>query len=401
MKFNILKILIPFLLLFNIVYADEIYNKNNQTLDLYGNLNVKNIISKKKAKSTKSVEKYNFDLGLKGTSIINDNLKAFGQFEYTIQINELKSGIKTNKPEFNVRYPIILQLGFLGLQYNGMTISYGRNYGILYDTTSYIKKFPIFDEEVYYTNDHFMFAKANNLTTYRNNNFLGLDGLNIALQYQGNNNFNKLEQNGPGWGTSIEYNLGFGINIIGSYFSSYSNPDPNSSFAKYFFFHPYFKKIDKKHKKIKLVQKFKKKDDNKKLSNAYALGIKYNKKNIYLSTVFSETNNSVRYNHNDDYLLANKTKSLEFLGQYTFNDNIQASISYLQSQGYNIPPGSDFPAGKIDLAKYLTIGTSYSFSKNFLAYLGYKISLLNNTEYVQSSRIPNKNMIGLGLTYYF
>ncbi|QJC30025.1 porin [Enterobacteriaceae endosymbiont of Plateumaris sericea] len=391
MKFNILKIFIPFLLLFNIVYANEIYNKNDQTLDLYGNLDVNNIITKKEAKSTKSVEKYNFDLGLKGTTIISNNFKAFGQVEYTIQIN---------KPESSTNYPII-HLGFLGLQYNDITISYGRNYGILYDTISYIKKFPMFDKAIYYTNDSFMFGRANNLTTYRNNNFFGFDGLNIALQYQGNNNFNKIEQNGQGWGTSIEYNLGFGINVIGSYFSSYSNPDPNSSFAKYFYGNSYFSKKNKLNKFKKPEKKLKKVHNNKKMSNAYALGIKYNKKNIYLSTVFSETNNSVRYHTNYEYLLANKTKSLEILGQYTFNDNIKASISYLQSQGYNIPPGVDYAAGQIDLAKYLTIGTTYSFSKNFLAYLGYKISLLNDTDYVLSGRIPNKNMFGLGLTYHF
>ncbi|QJC29140.1 porin [Enterobacteriaceae endosymbiont of Plateumaris rustica] len=379
MKFNILKILIPFLLLFNIVYANEIYNKNNQTLDLYGNLNVNNIFFKKNVKSIKNDEKYNFDLGLKGTTIINNYLKAFGQFEYTIQIN---------KPESNPHYPII-HLGFLGLQFYDMSISYGRNYGILYDTISYIDKFPILNEGIYYFNDNFMFGRANNLTTYRNKNFFGLiDGLNIALQYQGNNNFSKIEQNGEGWGSSIEYNLGCGINIIGSYFSSYSNPNPN----KLLFHNSFFSKKNKQEKK---------KSNNKKMSNAYALGIKYNKKNIYLSTVFSETNNSIRYVANDDLLLANKTKSLEILGQYTFNNNIKASISYLQSQGYNIPPGDDYPSGRIDLAKYLNIGTSYSFGKNLLAYLGYKINLLNNTDYVVSAYIPNNNMIGCGLTYYF
>ncbi|QJC28695.1 hypothetical protein GJT81_01545 [Enterobacteriaceae endosymbiont of Plateumaris consimilis] len=397
MKFNILKLLIPFLLLFNIVYANEIYDKNNQTLDLYGNLNVYDIFSKKNNKPVKHNKQYNFDLGLKGTTKINNVLKAFGQFEYTIQIN---------KTESQPNYPII-HLGFLGLQYYNTTISYGRNYGILYDAISYINKFPILNDGIYYFNDNFMFGRSNNLTTYRNNNFFGLiDGLNIAFQYQGNNEFSKKEQNGEGWGSSIEYNLGCGINIIGSYFSSYSTPDIHNKSLFYKF--NFGKNI--KNKKVKIKDNNKdnnkdnrnnNKDNNNNMSNAYALGIKYNKENIYLSTVFSATNHSMRYLAHNQFLLANQTKSLEILGQYYFNKNLKASISYLQSQGDNIPAGTDYPSGRIDLAKYLTIGTSYSLGKNFLAYVGYKINLLNLTDYVISTYIPNDDMIGCGLTYHF
>ncbi|QJC28247.1 porin [Enterobacteriaceae endosymbiont of Plateumaris braccata] len=387
MKFNILKLLIPFLLLFNTVYANEIYDKKDHTLDLYGNLNVYDVFAKKNNKPVKHNRQYNFDLGLKGTTKINSDLKAFGQFEYTIKIN---------KTESQTNYPII-HLGFLGLQYYNTTISYGRNYGILYDTISYINKFPVLNDGIYYFNDNFMFGRANNLITYRNKNFFGLvNGLNVALQYQGNNDFSKkIEQNGEGWGSSIEYNLGFGINIIGSYFSSYRTPSIHNKSL----FHKFFLDKDEKNKKIKIEP------DDKKISNdnanAYALGIKYNKENIYLSTVFSETNHSMKYIANNNILLANQTKSLEILGQYTFNDNVKASISYLQSQGYNIPAGIDYPAGRIDLAKYLTIGTTYSLGKNFLAYVGYKINFLNLTDYVVSTYIPHDDMVGCGLTYHF
>ncbi|VTN40515.1 Outer membrane pore protein E precursor [Raoultella ornithinolytica] len=70
--------------------------------------------------------------------------------------------------------------------------------------------------------DNFMTARTNGVATYRNSDFFGLvDGLTIALQYQGkNNNRDRLKANGDGYSTSVDYNIdGFG------FAAAYSNSD--------------------------------------------------------------------------------------------------------------------------------------------------------------------------------
>ncbi|MCV5180273.1 porin, partial [Escherichia coli] len=77
--------------------------------------------------------------------------------------------------------------------------------------------------------DNFMNGRANSVATYRNNGFFGqVDGLNFALQYQGNNeksglfdqegsgngNGRKLaKENGDGYGMSTSYDFDFGLSL--------------------------------------------------------------------------------------------------------------------------------------------------------------------------------------------
>lgn len=124
-------------------------------------------------------------------------------------------------------------MGFAGLKFGDYgSIDYGRNYGVLYDVEGWTDTLPEFGGDSYTYSDNYMTGRANNVATYRNNNFFGLvDGLSIAAQYQGKNDGTNCEesnangdctftqnlssnprdvqnQNGDGWGLSTTYDIG-------------------------------------------------------------------------------------------------------------------------------------------------------------------------------------------------
>ncbi|QJC32545.1 porin [Enterobacteriaceae endosymbiont of Donacia dentata] len=389
MKFNIFKILILFLLSINFSNASEIYNNNGQKIDLYGILEIKNTVSKNNIKIPQQYRdtESNIILGLKGVTNIFNDIYSYAQIEYSLPIHQV---------EINKDISPSIRLGFIGVKFNhgNSSIDYGRNYGILYDVTSYMKKNSFFEKNFMYDkNDYFMFGRTNNLLTYRNKNFFGLlKGLNIALQYKNsdqnyddneNSLENSLENSKQGWGTSINYKIGnTGVSVSGAYFNV-------------------LKTTDKDKKIFSNIKIF----DNKNI-NTYAIGAKYQKNNIYLAAVLSSSYNGLKYtdfNSNDNgHLFAHKITNLEIIGQYKFDDNLKTTISYTQSQGYDIPTGYHYLGGNIDLSKYILINTMYKFNKNFSAYIGYRISLLsNNNDYIKNNRIFNGNILGIGITYNF
>ena len=77
--------------------------------------------------------------------------------------------------------------GFAGLKFaNYGSFDYGRNYGVVYDAEAYTDMLPEFGGDSYSYTDNYMTARSNGLATYRNRDFFGLvEGLNLALQYQG------------------------------------------------------------------------------------------------------------------------------------------------------------------------------------------------------------------------
>ncbi|QJC34174.1 porin [Enterobacteriaceae endosymbiont of Donacia cinerea] len=404
MKYNILKFLIPFLLIIsniNITNASEIYNKNGEKIDLYGFLDIKKAYSKDREDIPKKYENIisNMIIGLKGKTNIFNDVYGYTQFEFSLPINQNTEIDKNIFPS--------IRLGLIGLNFNhgNSSLDFGRNYGILYDTTSYIKKDSFFTDDLMYNyNDKFMFGRTNNLLTYRNKNFFGLiKGLEIALQYKSphfytednvfydehNNDENRdifveKEKNKKGWGASIGYKIGnSGVSITGSYFNSSKIIDKNDELKKVF--------------SIKNTNH--KNDDN---INAFSIGAKYEKNNIYLATVFSKAKNSLTYLDKHSYSFAHKIKKLEIIGQYKFDNNLKATISYVQTEGNNIPAGYHYLGGNINFLKYISINTIYKFSKNLSAYFDYRINLLNKKDrYIKSNDIFTKNLFGIGIIYNF
>ncbi len=149
--------------------------------------------------------------GLKGETQITDQLTGYGQWEYQVNLNKAENE-DGNHDSFT-------RVGFAGLKFADYgSLDYGRNYGVLYDVTSWTDVLPEFGGDTYGA-DNFLSQRGNGMLTYRNTNFFGLvDGLNFALQYQGkngsssetNNGRGVADQNGDGYGMSLSYDLGWG-----------------------------------------------------------------------------------------------------------------------------------------------------------------------------------------------
>lgn len=225
MKVKVLSLLVPALLVAGAANAAEVYNKDGNKLDLYGKVDGLHYFSDNK--DVDGDQTY-MRLGFKGETQVTDQLTGYYQWEYQIQGNSAEN--ENNS---------WTRVAFAGLKFQDVgSFDYGRNYGVVYDVTSWTDVLPEFGGDTY-GSDNFMQQRGNGFATYRNTDFFGLvDGLNFAVQYQGkngsvsgegmtNNGRGALRQNGDGVGGSITYDYeGFGIG--GAISSSKRTDDQNS-----------------------------------------------------------------------------------------------------------------------------------------------------------------------------
>ncbi|MBS0847839.1 porin [Citrobacter sp. JGM124] len=384
MKRNILAVMIPAILVAGSVNAAEIYNKDGNKLDLYGKVVGERGINhqnKDKAKGTKkgSTDSSYAQIGFKGETQINSDLVGFGRWEYRAKASKAE-GDQDN----------VTRLAFAGIKVaEAGSLSYGRNYGIIYDVESLTDMSPSYSGETWGGNpDNFMTHRATGVLTYRNTNFFDLvEGLNFGIQYQGKNDrTDAATANGDGFGYSLSYDFLEGFSVIGAYSNS--------------------KRTDKQRN-----------DHNDSArAEAWAIGAKYDANNIYLATVYSETRNtSVLSNSGTTsasgettgvgfFNAAKKTQNFEAIAQYQFDFGLRPSLAYVQSKGKrlsNDENGDDtFSA---DLAKYIQIGSYYYFNKNFNVYADYRVNLLNTdtAEKTGGGWVGSDNQATLGVTYQF
>jgi outer membrane pore protein F len=213
--------------------------------------------------------------------------------------------------------------------------------------------------------DNYMTSRATGVLTYRNSNFFGLvDGLSLAVQYQGKNDRSNLYQaNGDGVGYSVGYDFGAGFGAT----AAYSNANRT------------------------LAQKADGKGDK---AEAWAIGGKYDANNIYLATVYAETRN-MSVLDKTAFNVANKTQNFEVIAQYQFDFGLRPSVSYVQSKGKALGTGV-----KNDLAKYVTVGAYYYFNKNFNVYGDYRINLLDKED-TTYNWVGTADQATVGVTYQF
>ncbi|MEY6908467.1 porin OmpN [Escherichia coli] len=355
----------------------EVYNKDGNKLDLYGKVDGLHYFSDNSAKDG---DQSYARLGFKGETQINDQLTGYGQWEYNIQANNTES----SKNQSWTR------LAFAGLKFADYgSFDYGRNYGVMYDIEGWTDMLPEFGGDSYTNADNFMTGRANGVATYRNTDFFGLvNGLNFAVQYQGNNEgaSNGQEgtnngrdvrhENGDGWGLSTTYDLGMGFSAGAAYTSSdRTNDQVNHTAAG----------GDK--------------------ADAWTAGLKYDANNIYLATMYSETRNMTPFG-DSDYAVANKTQNFEVTAQYQFDFGLRPAVSFLMSKGRDLHAagGADNPAGvdDKDLVKYADVGATYYFNKNMSTYVDYKINLLDEDDsFYAANGISTDDIVALGLVYQF
>ena len=374
MKRNILAVVIPALLVAGAANAAEIYNKDGNKLDLYGKVNAERDFTT--SGDTSNSDSTYAQLGFKGETQINDQLVGFGQWEYRFMANGPENTAATNKN----------RLAFAGLKAGEAgSISYGRNYGIVYDVESFTDMAPSFSGMTWGGNyvDNYMTSRSTGLLTYRNSDFFGLvDGLSMGIQYQGKNDRGDTvsglnSSNGDGVGYSLGYDFGEGFGLIGSYSNSNRTTDQKA-------------------------------DDLGNKAEAWGIGAKYDANNVYLATTYAETRNMTRTGSDGNAGFANKTQNFEIVAQYQFDFGLRPAISYVQTKGKDLAPVANakgtFSGGDADLAKFIQLGATYYFNKNFNVAVDYYFNLLNkndNYNQVVGGINGNDDMMALMATYQF
>ncbi|WP_151992835.1 porin OmpC [Buttiauxella massiliensis] len=364
MKVKVLSLLVPALLVAGTAHAAEIYNKDGNKLDLYGKVDGLHYFSDDKGVDG---DQTYFRLGIKGETQINDQLTGYGQWEYNVQANNVEGSSDQ----------AWTRLAFAGLRFADYgSFDYGRNYGVVYDVTSWTDVLPEFGGDTY-GSDNFLQSRANGVATYRNTDFFGLvEGLNFALQYQGKNGSvsgegstqngrGALKQNGDGFGGSLTYDLGEGFSLGSAISSSKRTTEQNSA--------AYLGEGDR--------------------AETYTGGLKYDANNVYLATQYTQTYNATRAG---DLGFANKAQNFEVVAQYQFDFGLRPSVAYLQSKGKDIEGYGDQ-----DLVKYVDVGATYYFNKNMSTYVDYKINLLDENEFTRNAGVGTDDIVGVGLVYQF
>ena len=395
MKRKVLALLLPALLAAGAANAAEIYNKNGNKLDLYGKVDGLRYFSDNPGDDG---DQTYARLGFKGETQINDMLTGYGQWEYNIQAN----GTEGDKGDSWTR----LAFAGLGFGENG-TFDYGRNYGVVYDVEAWTDMLPEFGGDTYTQTDVYMTGRANGVATYRNKGFFGqVDGLNFALQYQGNNEgegkwsgqegsgnseSRKLaKENGDGFGMSTSYDFDFGLSLGAAYSASDRTDDQVAR--------GYQDGMNKRNNYA-----------GGETAEAWTVGAKYDAYNVYLAAMYSETRNMTYYgggNGEGNGGIANKTQNFEAVAQYQFDFGLRPSIAYLQSKGSDLG-GQEVSRGNWryvdkDLVKYVDVGMTYYFNKNMSTYVDYKINLLDEDDsFYESNGIATDDIVAVGLVYQF
>ena len=374
MKRKVLALVIPALLAAGAVHAAEVYNKDGNKLDLYGKVDGLHYFSDD---ANSDGDQTYVRLGFKGETLINDQLTGYGQWEYQVNANTTESDHGNS----------FTRLAFAGLKFGDYgSFDYGRNYGVMYDVEGWTDMLPEFGGDSYTRSDNFMTGRANGVATWRNTDFFGLvNGLNVALQYQGANEeqiTNEQEgtgnggdrtvqnSNGDGFGISSTYDFGMGISFGAAYTTS-----------------------DRTNEQVNAGGRVAGGDK----ADAWTAGLKYDANNIYLATMYSETRNMTPYG---DDGVANKTQNVEVTAQYQFDFGLRPAVSFLMSKGKDLTgQGND---DSKDLVKYADIGATYYFNKNMSTYVDYKINLLDNDDsFYSRNNINTDDVVALGMVYQF
>jgi outer membrane pore protein C len=376
MKVKVLSLLVPALLVAGAANAAEIYNKDGNKLDLFGKVDGLHYFSDDNGNDG---DQTYMRIGFKGETQVNDQLTGYGQWEYQIQGNTTESDNQS-----------WTRVAFAGLKFGDAgSFDYGRNYGVIYDVTSWTDVLPEFGGDTY-GSDNFLQSRANGVATYRNQDFFGLvEGLNFALQYQGANGSvsgendaaggrSLLKQNGDGYGASLTYDLGAGFSAGAALASSKRTADQNAAGV--------YGDGDR--------------------ANVYSGGLKYDANNVYLAAQYSQTYNATRFGTSngssttDAFGFADKAQNFEVVAQYQFDFGLRPSVAYLQSKGKDIRNNTT-NFGDQDLLKYVDVGATYYFNKNMSTFVDYKINLLDKNDFTEQAGVGTDDIVALGLVYQF
>ena len=387
MKRKVLAIIVPALLVAGAANAAEIYNKDGNKLDLYGKVDARHTFSDNPGDDG---DETIMELGFKGETQINSGLSGYGQVLLKTMASDTEGSDNT-----------FAKLAFAGLKSNDFgSFDYGRNYGVVYDVEAWTDMLPVFGGDSYTWTDNFMVGRANGVATYRNTDFFGaVEGLNFALQYQGNNegdNANEDQegtknghddvrfQNGDGFGLSSSYNFQGtleGLSLGAAYATSDRTNEQVAAAG-----------VNDRYSKSAGGDK----------ADAWTVGLKYDAYNLYLAMMYAETHNMTPYG---DEGIANHTQNFEAVAQYQIDFGLRPSLAWVYSKGNDLggnstKHGADYVDQ--DLVNYIEVGATYYFNKNMSTYVDYKINMLDEDDsFYKDNGIATDDVVGVGLTYQF
>ncbi|MBN3073411.1 porin [Pectobacterium brasiliense] len=370
MKRNILAVVIPALLVAGAANAAEVYNKDGNKLDLTGKVTAKHYFSDD---SSNNGDKTYARLGFKGETQITSELTGYGRFEYEFSARNAEAdGGKSDKTRY----------AFAGLKFADYgSFDYGRNLGIAYDSLAWTDVLPEWGGDQS-NSDNFLTGRSTGVATYRNKNFFGLvDGWNFAVQYQGKNSKDTLNnrsnangsdidtQNGDGWGISSSYESDIGLGIVGSY-AAVNRTDEQNALASG--------------------------SGRGKKAEAWGTGLKYDANSIYLAATYNEFLNVSYIGKTVNGVttdFADKTKVFEAVAQYNFDFGLTPSLGYVQAKA------QDDANNRNDyITKYVSLGATYAFNKNMSVYTEYDINLIKSDN---AYGLKDDDKVAVGLTYQF
>ncbi|HAB73078.1 MAG TPA: porin OmpC [Pantoea sp.] len=373
MKEKYLALAIPCVFLATPLFAAEIYNKAGNKLDLYGLVSGLRYFSDDKSQDG---DQSYMRVGFKGETQISDLLTGYGQWQSQFNTNQAESESDS----------MFTRLGFAGIKAGRYgSFDYGRSTGVLYDALSQTDMEPEFDAQTYNT-DQFMFRRGNSLATYRNSDFFGLvEDLDFALQYQGKNSGggepgarDVLRQNGEGYGMSVSYAFGDGFKAVGAFTGSDRTDAQNRSSG-------IMGRGDR--------------------AEAYSASLKYDAHNVYLAVMYTQAYNASRFGSRtatskDGY--ANQSDIFEMFAQYTFDAGWVPFVAYNQARAKDLgAAGNGRSYGSQDLVKFIDFGGSYLFNRNMLAYVDYKLNLIDSSDFSSSAGVSTDDILAIGLVYQF
>nr|WP_318379104.1 porin [uncultured Enterobacter sp.] len=402
MKRKVLAIIVPALLVAGAANAAEIYNKDGNKLDLYGKVDARHTFSDNPGDDG---DETIMELGFKGETQINSGLSGYGQVLLKTMASDTEGSDNT-----------FAKLAFAGLKSNDFgSFDYGRNYGVVYDVEAWTDMLPVFGGDSYTWTDNFMVGRANGVATYRNTDFFGaVEGLNFALQYQGNNegdNANEDQegtknghddvrfQNGDGFGLSSSYNFQGtleGLSLGAAYATSdRTNAQEGNAGLN----------VDRSD--INNPKSRHSVSAGGETAEAWTVGVKYNTEvrttdEVYLAMMYAETRNMTPFGVDG---IANKTQNFEAVAQYQFDFGLRPSLAWVYSKGIDVGVNANrngYSFSDQDLVNYIEVGATYYFNKNMSTYVDYKINMLDEDDsFYKDNGIATDDVVGVGLTYQF
>jgi predicted porin len=354
------------------VHAHTLYEEGNKKVELTGKICLERDFSKDKEKDG---DQSAVRVGLKAESPLEDKeIKLIAQLE-------LAKGLTAD--------PVAVRTALIGVKGDEVgTLSYGRTVGVMDDVTGFTGELPVAcSDALGGAADRFGTGRATGLLQYRTPK---VQGVQLALQYLAKNGAAESKEplkdaklkksNAGGYGVALTHEIGNGV----TWGVAFNNAAKSRQQKEYFL--------------------------NGKRATMIALGAKYDNELLYLAATYAQTRHQLYFEdkglapkpntvkQGDKGIYADKTQGFEVVAQYKLPNGLKPTVGYLQSTA--ALKGEQYETAKEKNVRFVDVGASYEWSKQFSVSADYKVNLLKKKR-AEKLGISAENVLGIGLTYTF